>query len=62
MDYKAEFEKLFDAAKQAIDCINFTEKTIHSFSALWYLRDTVESYKEMEDLHQETISIHGSHC
>ena len=49
MDYKVEFEKLLDAAKRAVDCINFTEKEIYSFGALWHLRDTVELYREMKD-------------
>jgi hypothetical protein len=46
VDYKQEFYRLLDAARQVVDATNFTERHVYSFAALQVLKNAVDYYGE----------------
>lgn len=44
MDYKKDFERLLDAARQVSDNVDFDKRKVYSFAALRVLRNAVNFY------------------
>lgn len=60
LDYKYHFEKLLDAAAQAVENTDFKKRKIISFAAFAVLRNAVNYYRELDKKGNECIVLNIS--
>lgn len=62
MDYKQEFYRLLEAARQVVDVTNFTERHVYSFAALQVLKNAVDYYGESSQPSNPAVGRYCSDC